>query len=427
MKDVDLCELNSIITVPGDKRLLQKNRLIMHLFDHGPLSVSSLCTIMDMSSPSILKLIVSLTAEHWIEKKGYGASLGGRKPDLYGLKDNKILVICIDIELFHTRIAIIDNNYNFRSEPKTIALPISKNRADFFEVLNGHVKEILESENLKTNELIGCSVGLPGLTDAAKGENYSYFLGNDTDISLAMALKDTLGLQVVIQNDVNGSSMAEFTHGMAKGKQNALILLMDWGVGLGIIMDGKLRQGASGFSGELGHIPFVENGALCYCGKHGCLETIASGNALSAMAKEGILSGKNSMLNQLSKEELERIEPAVIIQAANKGDQYAIQLLSNIGTYMGKGIAMLIQLFNPELIILSGKIAEAKQYITLPMQQAINTYCMTQIRDKTTIVSSELGENSRLLGYATTGIHYFLNGYIAKAKKSKNARLYSQE
>ncbi len=412
--------LNNITQSTGDKQLVQKFRLIKHLFDLGPSSVAALCDIMDMSSPSILKLIVSLSNDEWIEKKGFGASMGGRKPDLYGLKDKQILIICIDIELFHTKIAIIDNNYNFIFEVKTIALPISKSRSDFFKILNSHVQEILQSHDISNDQLIGCSVGMPGLTDAEKGENYSYLLSDQADISLTEAFEKMLQLPVVIQNDVNGSSMAEFTHGMAKGKQNALILLMDWGVGLGIIMDGKLRKGACGFSGELGHIPFVENGALCYCGKHGCLETIASGNALSSMAKEGILLGKNSMLNQLSNEELERIEPVVIIQAANKGDQYAIQLLSNIGTYMGKGIAMLIQLFNPELIILSGKIAEAKQYITLPMQQAINTYCMTQIRDKTTIVSSELGENSRLLGYATTGIDYFLDSYIKKAKKSKN-------
>ncbi|WP_316789307.1 ROK family protein [Pedobacter frigoris] len=383
----------------------------------GPSSVSSLCDIMNMSTPSILKLINGLTDEDWVEKKGYGISMGGRKPDLYGLKDKRILIICIDIELFHTKIAIIDNNYNFVFEPKTVALPISKSRSDFFNILNTHLQDILKSVNITTDQLIGCSIGMPGLIDAKKGENYSYFLSDVENISLTAAFENMLKLPVVIQNDVNGSSMAEFTHGMAKGKQNALILLMDWGVGLGIIMDGKLRQGTCGFSGELGHIPFVENGALCYCGKHGCLETIASGNALSEMAKEGILSGKNSMLNDLTNEELERIEPAVIIKAANKGDQYAIQLLSNIGTYMGKGIAVLIQLFNPELIILSGKIAEAKQYITLPMQQAINTYCMTQIRDKTTIASSELGENSRLLGYATTGIDHFLNNYIQKAKK----------
>lgn len=413
--------LNNITKSARDKQLASKYQLVKHLFNLGPCSVSTLCHTMNMSSPSILKLITNLVDEDWIEKKGYGVSMGGRKPDLYGLKDKKILIVCIDIQLFHTKIAIMDNNYNYIVDTRTVALPISKSsRSDFFSILNTHLQHILKVQNISSDQLIGCSVGMPGLIDSEKGKNYSYFLSDQDNISLTEAFEKILNLPVVIQNDVNGSSMAEFTHGMAKGKQNALILLMDWGVGLGIIMDGKLRSGACGFSGELGHIPFVENGALCYCGKHGCLETVASGNALSEMAKEGILSGKNSMLNKLSNEELQRIEPPVIIDAANNGDQYAIQLLSNIGTYMGKGIAVLIQLFNPELIILSGKVAQAKQYITLPMQQAINTYCMTQIREKTTIVSSELGENSRLLGYATTGIDHFLTICLKKAGKSKS-------
>ncbi|WP_316824227.1 ROK family protein [Pedobacter miscanthi] len=409
--------LNHLISNCNDKQSIAKHKLIKHLFNQGAAPVSTLCEIMDISTPSILKLIAALMDEDWVEKKGHGLSIGGRKPDLYRLKDKKILILCIDIELFHTKIAIIDNNYNLHSDVKTILLPISKSRTDFFHILNTHLQEFLKSSGLNNKQLIGCSVGMPGLIDAEQGENYSYFLSDGKNISLTAAFEKILNLPVVIQNDVNGSSMAEFTHGMAKGKKNVLVLLMDWGVGLGIIMDGKLRQGNCGFSGELGHIPFVENGALCYCGKHGCLETVASGNALSEMAKEGILSGKNSMLNQLSKEELERIEPAVIIKAANKGDQYAIQLLSNVGTYMGKGISMLIQLFNPELIVLSGKIAEAKQYITLPMQQAINMYCMTQIREKTTIASSELGENSRLLGYTASGIDQFLDAYIREAKR----------
>ena len=418
---MNLSLLNHITKTTQDKQLIHQYQLVKHLFNLGPCSVSALCRTMNMSTPSMLKLISSLTAEGWIEKKGYGVSIGGRKPDLYSLKDKKILILCIDIALFHTKIAIIDNNYNYIVEAQTIALPISKStRSDFLNILSSQVQDILKGHHISQEALIGCSVGMPGLVDSEKGKSYSYFLSDEEDISLTTEFEKTLKLPVVIQNDVNGSSMAEFTHGMAKGKQNVLILLMDLGVGLGIIMDGKLRKGACGFSGELGHIPFVENGALCYCGKHGCLETITSGNALSEMAKEGIMAGKNSMLNKLSKEELQRIEPAVIIEAANKGDQYAIQLLSNIGTYMGKGIAMLIQLFNPELIILSGKIAEAKQYITLPMQQAINTYCMTQIRERTTILSSELGENSRLLGYATTGIDHFLNNCIQKAGKPKS-------
>jgi N-acetylglucosamine repressor len=416
---MDLNLLNNLISDHNDRQSVYKHKLIKHLFNLGASSVSKLCEIMDMSTPSLLKLLIALMDVGWVEKKGYGLSIGGRKPDLYRLKDQKILILCIDIELFNTKIAIVDNNYNFILDVKTVLLPISKSRTDFFNILNTQLQEILKSAGIDNKQLIGCSVGMPGLIDAEKGENYSYFLSDGENISLTAAFEKMLNIPVVIQNDVNGSSMAEFTHGMAKGKKNVLVLLMDWGVGLGIIMDGKLRQGTCGFSGELGHMPFVENGALCYCGKHGCLETVASGNALSEMAKEGILSGKNSMLSNLSNEELERIEPALIIKAANKGDQYAIQLLSNVGTHMGKGIAVLIQLFNPELIILSGKIAGAKQYITLPMQQAINTYCMTQIREKTTIVSSELGENSRLLGYAASGIDQFLETYIKKVKKLK--------
>jgi len=413
--------LNHLISDRNDRQSVYKHKLIKHLFNLGASSVSALCEVMDMSTPSLLKLLLALMDEGLVEKKGYGLSIGGRKPDLYRLKDKKILILCIDIELFNTKISVIDNNYNFILDVKTIPLPISKSRTDFFGLLHDHIEDILLSAAIDPKQLIGCSVGMPGLIDAEKGENYSYFLSDGENISLTAAFEKILNIPVVIQNDVNGSSMAEFTHGMAKGRRNVLVLLMDWGVGLGIILDGKLRQGNCGFSGELGHMPFVENGALCYCGKHGCLETVASGNALSEMAREGILSGKNSMLSNLSTEELERIEPALIIKAANKGDQYAIQLLSNVGTHMGKGIAVLIQLFNPELIVLSGKIAGAKQYITLPMQQAINTYCMTQIREKTTIVSSELGEDSRLLGYAASGVDQFLDAFIKNTKKLKKA------
>lgn len=416
---MNLSLLNGLLKERNEKHRIHKYKLLKCLFKLGPTAVSTICDQLGMSPPSVLKLIGSLTDDNWIEKKGFGLSIGGRRPDLYGLVDGKILIICIDIQLFHTKIAIIENNYNSVVDTKIINIPITMNRSDFLSILNQEIQEMIDSEGVDRSKLIGCSVGVPGLIDTEQGDNYSYLLDSDQNISLASAFENVLQLPVVIQNDVNGSSMAELSHGLAKGKKNVLILLMDWGVGLGIIMDGKLRKGACGFSGELGHIPVVENGELCYCGKHGCLETIASGNALSKMAKADILSGKNSMLNQLSPEELERIEPDVIIKAANKGDQYAIQLLSNVGAHMGKGISILIQLFNPELIILSGQIAAAKQYITLPMQQAINTYCMTQIREKTVIVTSELGETSRLLGYAMQGINEILEACIRTTKLTK--------
>src|SRR5690606_11959986 len=149
------------------------------------------------------------------------------------------------------------------------------------------------------------------------------------------------------------------------------------------------------------HTPFVNDGELCYCGKRGCLETVASGIAMAKMAKEGIQSGESSILNKLSEEEIEKIEPHVVISAANRGDQYAINILSNVGHSLGKAISTLIQLFNPELIILGGKIAEAKQYITLPIKHSVNTYCMTRLRENTKIELSQLGSDAGLLGSAS--------------------------
>ncbi|MGY3052469.1 N-acetylglucosamine repressor [Pedobacter sp. UYEF25] len=415
---MNLSLLNNVITslAKSDKHLAYRYRILKHIFSSGPSSSSELCKAVNLSMPSMLKFLTDLVLIGWIEKRGTGISVGGRKPDLYVLKDKKALIICIDVELFHIRIAILDNNCNFVVEVVEVALSLSKNRADFLSILLPYIKGLLKTNSIDRQTILGCYIGIPGLVNTVKGENYSYLIDDGSKISLAECFEKALMLPVILQNDTAGSAIAESKHGLAKGKKNVLVLLMDWGVGLGIIMDGQLRRGATGFAGEFGHIPFVENGALCYCGKHGCLETIASGNALSKTAKEGLSLGKKSLLNELSKTDLERIDPETIINAANRGDQYAIQLLSNVGANMGKAISILIQLFNPELIVLSGKIAKAKQYITLPMQQSINTYCMTQIREETIVVSSELGENARLLGYATDGIEKFLTAHFEKLK-----------
>lgn len=409
-------ELFSFHKNASKKQLQLKYRLLQHLYTCGPASVAMLCETLDISTPTAVKLLAEMTRLRIVEKKGVGESIGGRRPDLFRLRKHVVFMLCIDIELFKTNMVIVDNNNNFMTPMKTVHVALSRNRGAFFDALLGHVEQLIASANINRDHLIGCSIGMPGLIDPSLGENYSYLLDESGGMSLQAAFEEKLGMPVVIQNDVKGSALAELRFGHAVGKKNVLVILMDWGIGLGIIMDGKVQQGNSGFSGEMGHIPFAENGELCYCGKHGCLETVASGMTLSKMARQGILSGQNSIINELSNKEVYRIETEMIIKAANKGDQYSIQLLSNIGTNLGKGISILIQLFNPELVILSGKIAEARQYITLPMQQAINTYCMTQIREKTQIVSSDLGDHSRLLGYAAEGINQFFTAMITQAK-----------
>jgi N-acetylglucosamine repressor len=190
-----------------------------------------------------------------------------------------------------------------------------------------------------------------------------------------------------------------------------LVLSMDWGIGMGVILDGKLRSGASGFAGEFGHIPLVDGGALCHCGKRGCLETVASGSAIVRIAKAGIQAGQHTLLKQ----HVAYLEPEHVYEAAHHGDQFAINTLAEVGTNLGKGIAILTQLFNPELIILGGAVAQAKQFILPNIQQAINTYCMAQLRERTSLVVSELGKNAVILGSVATVMENIFESYLELA------------
>jgi N-acetylglucosamine repressor len=397
------------------KKHLQKIKIIKYLYIKGAKTNTDICSRFDISSPTSMGLLNELIAEGLVEKQGRGKSVGGRKPDLYGLKDNSLFVLSIHMERFKTQMAIFDNNNNNITNIRSFPFKISKDLSAV-EQLYEYASDLIQSSGINTDKLMGIGISMPGLVASGEGSNYTYLLTPRDSESLQQILQKKFNKPVYIQNDVKSAALAEYRFGLAQSKKNVLVISMDWGIGLGVIMDGKLRAGTSGFSGEFGHIPLVEEGALCHCGKRGCLETVASGIALARMAKEGIKSGQSSILNRLTDQEIDQIEPQIIIDAANQGDQYAIKMLSDIGINLGKGIAILIQLFNPELIILGGKIAEANQYITIPIQQSINTYCMTQLRETTSLELSRLGKDAGILGSVATVMYNMFESQIELAK-----------
>jgi predicted NBD/HSP70 family sugar kinase len=147
---------------------------------------------------------------------------------------------------------------------------------------------------------------------------------------------------------------------------------------------------------------------------------VASGIALVNKAKEHIKDGRPTILSSLINEDLKILEPDLIIEAANQGDQFSINLLSEIGSNLGKGLAILIQIFNPELIILGGQIAEAAQFITTPVQQSINTYAKIQLKDRTEVILSELGKKSSLLGVSQAVMDQIFTDRISALKSNLN-------
>lgn len=395
------------------KNYILRLKLVSALIENQGMTFAEISSGLKISSPKTLELINGLMADQVIVQDEKGASIGGRKPIINKLKSGLFHVLCVEVERFGVKLTVIDNNNNKVQPTQVVPIDLSADQSAL-EPLLLIIERYLESADVSPAQLLGVGMSMPGLIDIRQGQNLTYLYGGADGKSLKYAIAQRLGKPVHLTNDVKNAAIAELKFGYARDKKNVLVILMDWGIGLGIIMDGKVRNGTNGFSGEIGHIPFVEDGDLCYCGKKGCLETVASGIALARLAKEGIRLGQASLLTGLTETNVDNIEPKTVIHAANQGDQFAINILSSIGEKLGKGIATLVQLFNPELVILAGKIAEAKQYITVPIQQAINTYCMTPIRNQAEIRVSKLAGDAGAMGVSNSFLEHYFRTHIKK-------------
>ncbi|MDX1285202.1 MAG: ROK family transcriptional regulator, partial [Draconibacterium sp.] len=377
------------------KKISHKKHILRAIYFNGPLSNSELAKQIKLSTPKINSLLVELIEEGLVQELGRGDSSGGRRPNIYGLVEDGFYVVGITINVTRTIISIFNSCNKEVSGPHYFPIKMQSD-IKIFDQVNEKLEEVVSNSKIPQNKILVAGIELPGLINQKEGSNQTYFPG----VHLFDELKKTFGIPVFFSHDSKLRTFAEQHFGLAKGKKNVLMLQADWGLGLGIIVNGKLYNGKSGFSGEFGHIPLADNGVLCVCGKQGCLETIVSATAIARQAKDGIQNGSSSLIKELVNNDLEKIDISTVIQAANSGDQFAISLFSEVGKWLGRGIAYLIQIFNPELIIIGGQVAVASQFILAPIQQAIHTFSNRDISNDTKIKFSELGSKAGTMGAA---------------------------
>ncbi|RYF88994.1 MAG: ROK family protein, partial [Chitinophagaceae bacterium] len=203
-----------------------------------------------------------------------------------------------------------------------------------------------------------------------------------------------------IDNDSSLIALAELRFGRARHQKNAMVINISWGVGLGMILNGELFRGHNGFAGEFSHIPLFNNNKLCRCGKTGCLETETSLLVIIEKAKQVLKNGRQSGLSVDFPTGNAEHDYENIIKSALKGDQLTIELLSDVGYQIGRGVAILIHLINPESVILSGRGALAGKVLQAPIQQALNKDCIPRLAANTVVEVSTLGYEAELIGSA---------------------------
>lgn len=401
VNDDEASEMN----VVEQKNNFQKRKIIKNLFLHGAMTNTDLGKYVKLSTPKIISLLNELKDEGLVEELGQGNSSGGRRPNLYGNKEDAFYIIGISINIYKTSVSIYNAKNQKVTDDHILTLTISHGTSIIDPIVE-FTETVIHEKQIPREKILGIGIEMPGMVDSSTGINKTYMV---SDQPVADIFSKKFGIEVLIENDAKTRAFAELRFGLAQHKKNSLVVHLDWGIGLGIIVNGKLYKGRDGFAGEFGHLPMVDNGMLCKCGKQGCLETIASGTAIARMAREGIKSGRSSFLGTLTENETENNEIRTVVQAASMGDQYSISLLANVGHWLGKGFAYLIQIFNPEVIILGGRISEANQFILPPIQQAIQIFCNPELGNEVDIKVSELGSQAGIQGVAALTLEHILD------------------
>jgi predicted NBD/HSP70 family sugar kinase len=380
-----------------------KKKIISELYFNGDLSCSDLSIKTDKSIPLTTKILNELIEEGYVIETGYANSTGGRRPLIFSLNKQVMYVLSIAMDQFVTRIALMDMQNQYVTEIEKFELNLYQNKNALYE-LTEKISSFLKKLKIDKEKIAGIGIAMPGFVDVKKGINYS-LLPSDNK-SIPEHISHVVGLPVYIDNDSSLIALAELRFGAIKHRKDAMVVNIGWGVGLGMITDGKMFRGHNGFAGEFSHIPLFTNDKLCSCGKKGCLETETSLLVVVEKAKKGLQEGRVSVLQKAEMNTLEDASDA-ILSAASAGDQFAVELLSDAGYELGKGIAILIHILNPEIIVLSGRGAAAGKVWLAPIQQAINEHCIPRIAANTSIELSVLDYQAELIGAAALVMENF--------------------
>jgi predicted NBD/HSP70 family sugar kinase len=376
------------------KNSILKKKILGLCVNEESYSLADLSKELNTSIPTITKLVGELLEDGLLEDMGKLGTNGGRRPSIYGLNSSAGYFVGVDIRLKFISYSVVNFKGTVLEYKEQIPFSV-ENSEESFRALCKILVDSLRASHIDHNKVLAYGFNLTGRVNNETGYCFSYFLGEEKPIS--SVLEDELQKPVYVENDSRAMAYGEYVSGVANGENNMLFLNVSWGLGMGMILDGKLSYGKSGFSGEIGHFPLLNNNQICQCGKIGCLETGASGSAACRIITEKIIQGRTSTLSDKYNSG-EKITVEDIIDAVNEEDVLAIEVIEEIGRALGRAIAGLINLFNPELIVIGGIIAKTKEYLLLPVKSAIQKHSLNIINSDTTIKFSKLGKKAGTIG-----------------------------
>jgi glucokinase-like ROK family protein len=376
------------------KNVQIKKDIINHFIANGNDTISELSKELDLSVPTVTKFIGELIEQGLICEYGKMQTSGGRYPSVYGLNPTSVYFVGVDMTRHHLNIALMDFKGDIVQSQMGIPF-IYENTSEAFDTLCNHIQNFLDQTGELKEKIYSINLNISGRVNPESGYSYSSFYFSEQPVTEILSKK--LNFKVGIDNDTRAMAYGEYMKGVVEGEKQVIFINISCGLGIGIIIDGKLYYGKSGFSGEFGHFPAFDNEILCHCGKKGCLETETAGIAIHRMVLERIKNGESSILTEKVKD-LNDLTLTDIIDATNMEDPLCIEIIEEVGYKLGRYIAGLINIFNPELVVIGGQVSQTEGFIMLPIRSSVRKYSLGLVNKDTRIVSSKLKQKAGIIG-----------------------------
>ncbi|MFI3331588.1 MAG: ROK family protein [Rikenellaceae bacterium] len=378
------------------KNNLIKRDIIAYMAVTGQCTLAELTRELNVSVPTITKLVGELVVQKIIVDNGKIETSGGRRPNVFGLANTALYFagISVGFDVINMVITNLENQVIYSEDITDFKLV---NSIQCFDTLVSKIDNFLNKCGVSRSKIIGLGFAITCRVNPQTGRSNKYF--SDFEQPLSEVLRERLQVSVLLENDTRSRCYAEYCLSEADKDKNFIFLNAGRGVAIGIVIDGKLYYGKSGFAGEFGHTPFFDNEIICACGKKGCLETEISGMALERKMIDKINEGVNTSC-KAKYIETNNIHINDIVESAKKDDILAIELIESAGEKIGKSIAFLINIFNPETVVIGGNLACAGDIIMLPIKSAVNKYSLSVVYKDTNFKISTMSGNAPALGVA---------------------------
>ena len=371
----------------GDaRRERNRERVTAALREAGAASRSELARRTGLSRTTVASIVAELEAAGVLleTEDGAGSSpRGGRPGRQLSFSRSAGVAIGVDFGKRHLRVAAADLSHTILAEAERPVRAEDPAEAGL-DAAVGLVVEVMAEASVTAEQVVGIGLGLPGPIDRRSGRvGSSSILPGWVGVRAADELGARLSLPVEVDNDANLGALAELHWGAAAGRSNVVYLKISTGIGAGLVLDGRLFHGSGGMAGEIGHAIVDEQGPVCRCGKRGCLETLAGASALAELLEPRL--GRS-------------ISTAELLSLAGSGDSGARRVIADAGRHIGRVVATLCDLFNPELIVVGGELGRAGEVLLDPIREQVHRNAIPATVRDVEIVAGVLGPRAELLG-----------------------------